>query len=101
MIGFLPATALLGRHIDGLLCAKKIVFIRSEIPNYWHDVHGIKIVKQLTPYETELELDTDKLSLKDFIRIVNDRFTMVDMTIDSLPIENIINVLYLQDKQVV
>lgn len=80
--------------LRNFLGSKKTVYIRTEIPSQWNGINGVKILKQVSAIETELELDTDQLPLKEFIRMVNERFTMIDMSIDTLPIEQIIKELY-------
>ncbi|MNP74727.1 hypothetical protein D3C76_1716500 [compost metagenome] len=68
--------------------------VTTESEADWNGIAGVTILKQESPMETELELDTDKLPLKDFIRIVNDRYTILDMALEALPIERIIKELY-------
>ncbi|MFC4321591.1 ATP-binding cassette domain-containing protein [Litchfieldia salsa] len=80
--------------LRNFLGAKKIVYIRTDFPSHWKGINGVKVLKQVSANETELELETDQLPLKDFIRMVNERFTVIDMSIDTLPIEQIIKEIY-------
>ncbi|MNC59570.1 hypothetical protein D3C75_1093880 [compost metagenome] len=80
--------------LKGFLGAKKSVKVTTESEADWNGIAGVTTLKQESPMETELELDTDKLPLKDFIRIVNERYTILDMALEALPIERIIKELY-------
>lgn len=80
--------------LRGFLGAKKTVRITTESAALWDDIHGVRVLSRELETETELELDTDKLPLKEFIRLVNEQHTIMDMAIDALPIDVIIKELY-------
>lgn len=80
--------------LRGLLGAKKTVRITTEGAADWTAIDGVRVLRHDSESEAELELDTDRLPLKEFIGLVNDRHTMLDMAIDSLPIEAVIKELY-------
>lgn len=88
--------------IDALrnfLGAKKKVKVTTEQPMNWDVVDGVRVLSQKSALEVELELDTELLPLKEFIRLSNEQATILDMSIDSLPIEQVIKELYGLDKQ--
>lgn len=80
--------------LRGLLGAKKTVRITTESHADWNGIDGVNVLKNEFGTEAELELDTDRLPLKEFIGLVNDRHTILDMAIDALPIEAVIKELY-------
>jgi len=80
--------------LRNFLGARKTVRLVTEQPADWGALDGVEVVKTESELETELELDTDKLPLKAFISLVNERYTIVDMSITALPIERVIKELY-------
>ncbi len=80
--------------LRGFLGAKKTVRITTECEALWDNIDGVRVLGRESETETELELDTDKLPLKEFIRLVNECHTIMDMAIDALPIDVIIKELY-------
>ena len=81
------------RELTAHLGDRKRVRISTEWPADWAGLPGVRAVKDAGP-ETELELDTGVLPLKDFIRLANDRYVIRDMTIAALPIDQVIMELY-------
>src|SRR5690606_19282887 len=81
------------RELTAHLGDRKLVRISTEWPADWAGLPGVRAVKDAGP-ETELELDTGVLPLKDFIRLANDRYVIRDMTIAALPIDQVIMELY-------
>lgn len=59
---------------------------------------GISLIAQSSPYNAELELDTDKLELNRFIQLINENCIIGDMTIGQPQIESVIKELYLVRK---
>lgn len=84
--------------LRGFLGAKKTVRITTESEADWTHIRGVSILNLESETEAELELDTDILPLKEFISLVNERHTIMDMAIDALPIERIIKELYMEVK---
>lgn len=80
--------------LRNFLGAKKTVTLTTEVQANWSGIAGVTVLKQVSEVEAELELDTEQLELKEFIRIVNDRYTIHDMSINALPIDRVIKELY-------
>ncbi|WP_088105531.1 ABC transporter ATP-binding protein [Halalkalibacter urbisdiaboli] len=88
--------------LRNFLGAKKIVVLRTQYPLKWSNINGIKILKQKSDVEAEIELDMEHLPMKDFIRVINERFTILDMSMDSVPIEEVIKELYqVKEKEII
>lgn len=83
------------RELASHLGDRKRVRITTEQPADWEKLDGVRLHKAAGPgLETDLELDTGVLPLKDFIRLVNERYVIRDMAIDALPIDRVIKELY-------
>lgn len=80
--------------LRNFLGAKKTVTLTTEVQGNWNGIAGVTVLNQVSEVEAELELDTEQLELKEFIRIVNDRYTIHDMSINALPIDRVIKELY-------
>ncbi|WMT43572.1 ATP-binding cassette domain-containing protein [Paenibacillus sp. D2_2] len=80
--------------LRGFLGAKKTVHLSTELAADWSGIEGVSVLKQDSPTEAELELDTDIMPLRGFISLVNERYTIRDMALNALPIERIIKELY-------
>jgi ABC-2 type transport system ATP-binding protein len=72
---------------------RKRVRVTTEQPADWAGIAGIQVTGRKAE-ETELELDTAALPLKDFIGLVNERYMIRDMAIEALPIDRVIKELY-------
>lgn len=83
------------RELRTHLGDKKRVRITTEQPADWTGIQGI-LWNGETKHgvETELELDTAVLPLKDFISRINAEYVIRDMAIDALPIDRVIKELY-------
>lgn len=57
-------------------------------------LQGLSIVERIGPLEMEIEIDISLLPLKRFIREFNEAYGIIDMAIESLPIEAIMKGLY-------
>ncbi|RCW49104.1 ABC transporter ATP-binding protein [Paenibacillus prosopidis] len=55
---------------------------------------GLSIIERIGPLEIEIEIDISLLPLKRFIREFNEAYGIIDMAIESLPIEAIMKELY-------
>lgn len=80
--------------LRNFLGAKKTLRLTTEQPADWDSFEGVEVISRESDLEAELELDTEKLPLKDFIRLMNERYSIHDMSIEALPIERVIKVLY-------
>jgi ABC-2 type transport system ATP-binding protein len=77
---------------------KKTVHVTTREPLPSLDRPGILIRKQLSDRDVELELDLSKMKLNDFIKKLNEKSIINDMSIESLEIENIIKDIYGKEK---
>ncbi|WP_211269483.1 hypothetical protein [Paenibacillus glacialis] len=68
--------------------------LTTEVQADWSGIADVTVLKQVSEMEAELELDTEQLELKEFIRIVNDRYIIHDMSINALSIDRVIKELY-------
>lgn len=60
-------------------------------------IQGITVTDRKGPQELHLEIDTNLLPLKRFIREFNEVYGIVDMAIDAIPIESIMKELYMTE----
>jgi ABC-2 type transport system ATP-binding protein len=81
------------RDLAAHLGDRKRVRVTTEQPADWTGIAGIQVTGRKAE-ETELELDTAALPLKDFIGLVNERYMIRDMAIEALPIDRVIKELY-------
>ncbi|MFF2092468.1 ATP-binding cassette domain-containing protein [Paenibacillus sp. NPDC058174] len=79
--------------------SKKSVRLTTEsvVPNL--QLQGLRIAERLGPLEIGVEIDTDLLPLKNFIRLFNDSYGIADMEIEAIPIESIMKELYLENAE--
>jgi len=80
--------------LRGFLGEKKMVNLSTELAPDWLVIEGVSVLKQDSPTEAELELDTNIMPLQRFISFVNERYSIRDMALNALPIERIIKELY-------
>ncbi|GGG74038.1 ABC transporter ATP-binding protein [Paenibacillus radicis (ex Gao et al. 2016)] len=78
---------------------KKSVRLTTEAAVPDLQLQGLRIAERLGPLEIEVEIDTDLLPLKHFIRDFNDVYGIADMDIESIPIESIMKELYLENAE--
>lgn len=62
--------------------------------NHIISMNGISLKVQTSPYNAELELDTNKMELNRFIQLMNENCIISDMTIGQPRIESVIKELY-------
>lgn len=72
----------------------KIVRLLTEQPFPELQIPGAAITCMLSPFEAEIELDTELLKINDFIAKINSLCTLTDMSVQELPIERVIKHLY-------
>lgn len=80
----------LSKHLGG----KKLVTVSTRQPLPSLDREGVKIIKAISEYSVQLELNTEELELNAFISYVNGESVINDMTIEEPPIEQVIKELY-------
>ncbi len=74
--------------------SKKIVKITAREPLPELSAPGINVLKSISAFETELELDTSLTELNRFIHDIDNHSIIADMSIQEVPIEDIIKDLY-------
>lgn len=81
--------------------AKKMVTLstKKEIPDL-SNVEGVSITSRSSPCNADLELDIEKIELNQFIRMINEKCIISDMTMGEPPIESVIKELYSQKQAV-
>lgn len=72
---------------------KKIVSIKTENPTDIKQIEGINILKQ-KDYSAKIEVDTKINSIKDIIDYIVATNTILDITIDDIPLEEVISEIY-------
>ncbi|NLD50271.1 MAG: ABC transporter, partial [Clostridiaceae bacterium] len=83
--------------IDALrshLGTKKAVSITTSGPLPILDIPGVEVKNRLSEYSAELELDVSLMELNRFIDYINRNSTLSDMSLQELPIEEVIKDLY-------
>ncbi|RKN80749.1 ATP-binding cassette domain-containing protein [Paenibacillus ginsengarvi] len=56
---------------------------------------GATVVRMISPHEAEIELDTGVIKINDFFARMNGMCTLLDMSVQELPIDRVIKQLYL------
>jgi ABC-2 type transport system ATP-binding protein len=57
---------------------------------------GVKLISKLSSHDIKLEIDTNQISMGDFINQINSNFKIKDLIIEEPPIDNIIKELYIK-----
>jgi len=73
---------------------KKLVSISTQDPLPVLEISGVSVKNKLSDYNAELELDANIMELNRFIDYINKNSTIKDMTLQELPIEEVIKKLY-------
>ena len=75
--------------------SRKIIKLstREQFPDL--NIPGVSVTKPISNYEVELELDVSVTELSQFITDVNKRSIIADISIQDIPIEELIKQLYL------
>lgn len=82
------------KKLKDMYGAKKLINVSSINPLDLDNVQGLEVLKKVSSFDIEVEIDLDKLKLSDFIEMVNREFTIKDMTILEPSVESIIKTLY-------
>lgn len=80
--------------LKGHLGTKKTVSITTHGPLPLLDMPGVLVKNKLSDYNVELELDVSVMELNKFIDYINRNSTLSDMSLQELPIEEVIKDLY-------
>ncbi len=73
---------------------RKSIRVTTRDPVSYAGISGVTLVRAISAYDTEVELDTTRLAMNDFIQQVNSEGTILDMSVQEAPIEEIIKELY-------
>jgi len=76
---------------------KKIISVKTENQIEIKDIEGINVLKQ-KDYSAKIEIDTKINSIKDIIDYIVENNTIMDITIDDIPLEEVISEIYNQSK---
>lgn len=76
---------------------KKIISVKTENPIEIKHIEGINVLKQ-KDYSAKIEIDTKINSIKDIIDYLVENNTIIDITIDDIPLEEVISEIYNQSK---
>jgi len=73
---------------------KKVINLktREHLPNL--NIPGIRIIHLVSTFEAELELDLAAINLQDFIKYINTESVIADLSIQDVPIEDLVKQLY-------
>ena len=80
--------------LRGYLGKKKFVTVYTAKPLVTAAFPGMKIINPLSEYQMEMELDMEAVELNTFIRHIDEKYEIKDLTIEEPPIENILKSLY-------
>jgi len=69
--------------------------VKKELPPFESDP-GVQLISRTSPTVAELELDMARIELNTFIRDINEKYIISDMTMSDPPIESVIRELYTQ-----
>jgi ABC-2 type transport system ATP-binding protein len=84
----------LRKHIG----SSKIIKLNSIEPLPDFNYPGIRVTKAISNYEVELELDLSVTDLNRFISEINDSRGIADISIEDIPIEDLVKQLYQQKR---
>jgi ABC-2 type transport system ATP-binding protein len=87
--------------IDALHChfgAKKILTVATQKNCDISARPGVNILRHLSPTDLELECDTSIIELPSLIGEMSERFGLRDLSVQDLPIEEVIKELYADKK---
>ncbi len=82
------------KDLTTYLGAKKVISLTFSKAVTGIEMEGIKLINQPSPYELYLELDQDILSIGDFLQICSKQYGFNDISIKSLPMDQIITNIY-------
>lgn len=81
-------------HLRNYMGTFKIVHLTAKRPLPLSFAVGIRLIKQISDFEAELEVDTSTLELSQFIQQISDECGISDMSLQDPPIESVIKELY-------
>ena len=82
------------KDLSTYLGSKKVISLTFNKPVSDIKMNGIQLLEQPSPYEISLELDQDILSIGDFLQMCSTRYGFNDISIKSLPMDQIITNIY-------
>lgn len=82
------------KDLSTYLGAKKVISLTFQKPAQTIEMEGVQVLQQPSPYELNLLLDQDILSIGDFLQILSNQYGFVDISIKSLPMDQIITNIY-------
>lgn len=77
---------------------KKIISVKTENIFALNELEGVTILKQ-KDYSAKLEVDSRVNSMKDIIDMIVSKNTILDITIDDIPLEEVIGQIYKNNEQ--
>ncbi|MBN1647554.1 MAG: ATP-binding cassette domain-containing protein [Spirochaetales bacterium] len=80
--------------LQGLFGAKKIITLKTRESNLSFRLPGLRETSRKSDNEIQYELDLDKTRLGDFISTASKQSRIDDMSIEDIPIETVVKVLY-------
>ncbi|NLW09796.1 MAG: ATP-binding cassette domain-containing protein [Firmicutes bacterium] len=80
--------------LRGYLGKKKFVTVRTAKPLSTAAFPGMEILNAFSEYQMEMELDTETVELNAFIRYLDEKYEIKDLTVEEPPIEDILKSLY-------
>lgn len=80
--------------LQNSLGEKKIVELILEKPYNFENSEHITVLAQTSPLEVTLELDTEKLSISEFIKQLSADVCFTDISVKELPMDDIITKIY-------
>ena len=82
------------KDLTTYLGAKKVISLTFNKPVTSIVMKGVQLITQPSPYEMDLELDQDTLSIGDFLQICSNKYGFNDISIKALPMDQIITNIY-------
>jgi len=58
---------------------------------------NVRVLEKKSPLEITLEVDASKIAIGDFIKFLSSKFSLTDIAVKELPMEEIITQIYRQD----
>ncbi|NLY88679.1 MAG: ABC transporter, partial [Firmicutes bacterium] len=80
--------------LRGYLGKKKFVTVRTTKPMIAAAFPGMRILNLFSEYQMEMELDMEAVELNTFIRYLDEKYGIKDLTVEEPPIEDILKSLY-------
>jgi ABC-2 type transport system ATP-binding protein len=74
--------------------AKKIIALKTQTSINLSGINGIHLLKVVSDFEVQLELDLTVLGLNEFIQRIQNQAQIMDLSVTAQPIENVIKDIY-------